>query len=149
MEARDNSDHSGRAWLTWGASHGFLAVVCGAFAAHGLDKFCVEKYADVAPRTIAGQTIPASYKYLSDFKTAAEYQMYHALALLAVGLLATRQPRRSLQVAGWCFQFGILLFSGSLYLLVLSGVTRLGMVTPIGGVLLLVGWIALAISVRK
>jgi uncharacterized membrane protein YgdD (TMEM256/DUF423 family) len=134
---------SARCWLVTAAVLGGLAVVTGAFAAHGLDDFLLRKYADQT-RTVTGETIPAAVKYLADFRTAAEYQMYHALALLAVGLLALHRPCRSLTVAGYGFVIGIVLFSGSLYALVLTGVTKLGMVTPFGGVAFLVGWGALA-----
>lgn len=149
MNETSTKSSCGNGWLIWGAVNGFLAVTCGAFAAHGLDKFVVEKYADVPAKTVAGQEIPASYKYLQDFKTAADYQMYHALGLLAVGLLSLHGRRRSLQTAGWCFLVGILLFSGSLYLLVLTKTFWLGAITPIGGTLFLVGWVALALAGRN
>lgn len=132
-----------------GAALAGLAVVTGAFAAHGLDDVLIEKYQDLPDKMIAGQPFAASYKYLQDFKTAAEYQMYHALGLLAVGLLSLRGRRRSLEVAGWSFLIGIMLFSGSLYLLVLSGVFKLGAVTPFGGVTFIVGWVALLFGARS
>jgi uncharacterized membrane protein YgdD (TMEM256/DUF423 family) len=72
--------------------------------------------------------------------------MYHALALLALGVMMTRLEGRAVVVAGWSFTAGILIFSGSLYALALSGVTMLGAITPIGGVAFLIGWIALAIA---
>ena len=134
-----------RSWSTIGAVLAGLAVICGAFAAHGLDKYFPEKYGNET-RTVAGETVPAARKYLADFKTAAEYQMYHALGLLLIGALSGRQARRSLQVAGWSFLLGIVLFSGSLYALTLTGMTKLGAITPIGGTLFIVGWIALAIG---
>lgn len=139
----DSTMCNAKCWLVTAAVLGGLAVVTGAFAAHGLDDFLLTKYADQT-RTVTGQQIPAAVKYLGDFKTAAEYQMYHALALLAVGLLALHRPCRSLTVAGYGFVAGIVLFSGSLYVLVLTGVTKLGMVTPFGGLAYLVGWGALA-----
>ncbi|HEY2155885.1 MAG TPA: DUF423 domain-containing protein [Isosphaeraceae bacterium] len=118
---------SGSTWLRLGAILGFLSVACGAFAAHGLKDHLDERG-------------------LALFETAARYQMYHALALVAVGLLA-RGSRSSgaLCVAGYSFLAGILLFSGSLYALALSGVRWLGAITPFGGVLFLVGWAALAV----
>jgi uncharacterized membrane protein YgdD (TMEM256/DUF423 family) len=134
-------------WLPIGAVLGGLAVATGAFAAHGLDKVFAEKYRDAAPKMVAGREIPASWKYLQDFKTGAEYQMYHALALLAVGLAARGGRSRTLDVAGWSFLLGTVLFSGSLYILTLTGDTRWGMVTPFGGVLFLIGWSALALTV--
>lgn len=104
---------------------GFLAVALGAFAAHGLR--------DVL-----------SAEYLTVFQTGVHYQMVHALALLAVGMLLQKSPARSLRIAAWSFTLGILLFSGSLYALTLSGVRSLGMITPFGGVAFLIGWASLA-----
>lgn len=104
---------------------GFLAVGLGAFAAHGL-------------RNVL------SAEYLTVFQTGVHYQMVHALALLAVGMLLQKSPARSLRIAAWSFTLGILLFSGSLYALTLSGVRSLGMITPFGGVAFLVGWASLA-----
>ena len=104
---------------------GFLAVALGAFAAHGL-------------RNVL------SAEYLTVFQTGVHYQMVHALALLAVGMLLQKSPARSLRIAAWGFTLGIVLFSGSLYALTLSGVRSLGMITPLGGVAFLVGWAALA-----
>ena len=89
-------------WLFLGASLAGLAVAFGAFAAHGLDHYFVEKYAGET-RERAGVAVPAAQKYLDDFKTGARYQMYHALGLLAVGLLSQRDGGRSLNVAGWSF----------------------------------------------
>jgi uncharacterized membrane protein YgdD (TMEM256/DUF423 family) len=117
---------TGSTWLRLGAVLGFLAVACGAFAAHGLK----------------GRI---SADGLEVFETAARYQMYHALALVAVGLLAGRgRTSGALAVAGWSFSLGTVVFSGSLYALALSGVRWLGAITPLGGVLFLVGWLALA-----
>lgn len=116
-------------WLRIGAVWGFLAVAMGAFGAHGLK-----------PRVEAmGQ--------LANFQTAANYHMYMALAMLAVGLLqATGRSGTALSVAGWGFLIGSLIFSGSLYTLSLTGLKWLGAITPIGGTVILVGWIALAVS---
>ena len=133
-------------WLFLGASLAGLAVAFGAFAAHGLDHYFVEKYAGET-RERAGVTVPAAQKYLDDFKSGARYQMYHALGLLAVGLLSVERTRRSLQVAGWSFLLGILFFSGSLYALTITGQRGWGMVAPIGGILMMVGWAALAVAV--
>ncbi len=140
---------SGRFWLTSGAILAGLAVALGAFGAHGLDQVLKSVYAESDKRVIAGLEVPASWKYLQDFKTAAEYQLTHALALLAVGLLARDHSRRSLTVAGWSFIGGIVLFSGSLYVLVITGVRALGAITPLGGVLFLIGWASLAIAVAS
>ena len=132
-----------RFWLCLGAILAGTAVGAGAFAAHGLDGFFAKKYAG-QEREQAGVKVPASQKYLADFKTGAEYQMYHALALLAVGLLALQRPAPALTVAGWSFVVGIVLFSGCLYLLTITGQRWLGMIVPLGGTAFLVGWVALA-----
>ena len=137
---------SARFWLVSGSILAGLAVALGAFGAHGLDQLLKSVYAKDDMRTIAGLEVPASWKYLQDFKTAAEYQLTHSLALLAVGLLARDSSRRSLTVAGWSFLGGIVLFSGSLYVLAVTGIRVLGAITPFGGVLFLMGWTSLAIA---
>ncbi|WP_370280644.1 DUF423 domain-containing protein [Pontibacterium sp.] len=114
-------------FLLIAALSGLIAVALGAFGAHGLKGY-------LAP-------------YLMDvYQTGVQYQFYHTLALLVVAVLALREPGRALSVAGWSFTLGIVLFSGSLYLLALSGTHWLGAVTPIGGLAFLVGWAALAYS---
>jgi uncharacterized membrane protein YgdD (TMEM256/DUF423 family) len=134
-------------WFGVGAVLGGLAVAAGAYAAHGLDKKLAEKFRDAPPKLFAGREVPAAVAYVQDFKTGAEYQMYHSLALLAVGMAAFHAPKRTLlNLAGWCFLLGIVLFSGSLYVLALSGETRWGMVTPFGGLSFLIGWGALAVA---
>lgn len=133
-------------WMCLGAILAGTAVMTGAFAAHGLDAQFVEQYAGKT-KMVTGREIPLAEKFLRDFKTGAEYQMYHGLALLAVGLWSERRPSRAASMAGWCFVLGITLFSGSLYILTLTGVTKWGMVTPIGGVLFLFGWACLAVAV--
>ena len=112
---------SGRRCFSVGAIICGLAVGSGAFAAHGLDKFFVEKYADQT-REVGGQSVPLAAKFLNDFKTGAEYQMYHGLAIIAAGLLdeTAGQPVRR-TIAAWSFLLGIILFSGSLYVLTLTG----------------------------
>jgi uncharacterized membrane protein YgdD (TMEM256/DUF423 family) len=137
-----------KSWFTLGAVLAGLSVAAGAFAAHGLDGYFTEKYGSET-RIVAGKEVLRSEKYLADFKTAAEYQMYHSLALLAVGLLAARRPSVAANVAGWSFFLGNLLFSGSLYVLTLTGEPKLGMITPFGGVAFLVGWTALAVAAMK
>jgi uncharacterized membrane protein YgdD (TMEM256/DUF423 family) len=136
---------SGSGWISAGAIFCALGVGMGAFAAHGLDKVFVEKYAGQT-RQVGGETVPLAAKFLHDFKTGAEYQLYHGLALLAVGLFAERRSSRLLATAGWAFAVGILLFSGSLYVLTLSGVTKWGAVTPLGGLAFLIGWLAFALA---
>jgi uncharacterized membrane protein YgdD (TMEM256/DUF423 family) len=114
-----------RSWILIGALSAALAVITGAFAAHGL-----RGHIDAAGLAI--------------WETASRYQMVHALALVAVGLASERLRGRVLAAAGVCFLLGTLLFSGSLYALVLSGVRGLGAVTPIGGVAFIAGWLCLA-----
>lgn len=133
---------NGSSWLTTGAVLAGLAVGLGAFAAHGLNDLFATQYADAEPRKVAGVEIPASLKYLEDFKTGAEYQMYHALGIIGVGLLmrSSKNRNRSLNAAGWSFLIGIIVFSGGLYLLTTTGQRWLGAIVPIGGVAFLVGW---------
>lgn len=134
-------------WLCIGAVLAGLSVAAGAFAAHGLDRWFAEKYRDRPPKNVAGREVPASWRYLEDFKTGAQYQMDHALAIVAVGLAAARSLRRRLfNLAGWSFLLGIILFSGSLYVLAMTGESLWGMVTPFGGTLFLVGWALLALA---
>ena len=116
-----------RTFLFIGALLGGVGVGLGAFGAHGLK----------------GRL---SQEMLAVFETGVRYQMYHALALLVLGAMMTRLEGRAVVVAGWSSTAGILIFSGSLYALALSGVTMLGAITPIGGVAFLAGWLALAIA---
>ena len=112
-----------------GAALGAIGVAMGAFGAHMLkDK--------VEPRM------------LEIWSTATQYQLWHALAIVAVALLVAREGGNTTaaRVAGGAFTFGVAAFSGSLFVLVLTGKTWLGAVTPIGGTSLIVGWIALAIA---
>ena len=145
-----------KCWLTIGAVLAGLSVAAGAFAAHGLDRHFHEVYADQTFEKKVTRDgvekivsrVPLAQKYLADFKTGAEYQMYHGLALLAVGLLAQVRRSKSLEVAGCCFVLGCLGFSGGLYAYALTGIKGIGMfVVPCGGVLFLAGWTALAYSV--
>ncbi len=136
-------------WLCCGAVLAGLAVALGAFAAHGLEKSLLILYPPSETRTIAGLTVPAAWKYLQDFKTGAEYQLTHAIALLVIGLLARDGSRRALEVAGWSFLLGSVFFSGSLYALTLTGVKAWGAVAPMGGILFLVGWASLAVAVTR
>jgi uncharacterized membrane protein YgdD (TMEM256/DUF423 family) len=116
-----------RLWLVAGAINGFLAVALGAFAAHGLSK-------RLEPRM------------LEIFEIGVRYQMYHGLALLAVAWLVSRGQTGLGAACGYCFLGGIVVFSGSLYALALTGVKMLGAVTPFGGVALLAGWGLLALA---
>ena len=138
-------------WLRTGALLAGLAVAAGAFAAHGLDRPLFEKYADQTYEkkvngTVVSQ-VPLAQKYLADFKTGAEYQMYHGLALLAVGLLAQVRTSRMLTIAGICFAAGCVGFSGGLYAYALTGTKWIGQfIVPAGGILYLAGWIAFVAS---
>ncbi len=135
---------SGRSgWAVTGAVLAGLAVVTGAFAAHGLPPVLQDIYG-TQTRTVNGEDVLAWKKYLADFGTAAEYQMYHSIGLLVMGLISNVKCLRARAVAAWSFLLGTLLFSGSLYVLVLTGQRWLGMITPIGGVLFIVGWLSLA-----
>lgn len=145
IEPGKDGDMLTRHWLWIAAVLGGLAVVVGAFAAHGLESHLQKKYAGQT-QSRAGERMSAARKYLGDFETGARYQMYHALALLGVGLLAQRRTKWSVEVAGWSFLLGTVLFSGSLYALVLTGQTWWGIVAPFGGGLLIFGWAALAMA---
>lgn len=135
------------AWITAGAVLAGLAVVAGAFGAHGLDRRFAAQYADAPARSVGGMDVPASYKALEDFNTAARYHMYHALGLIAVGLLLANGRKRSLIAAAWLFVGGIVLFSGGLYLYTLTGQRFWGIgPPPVGGLLMIAGWISLAIG---
>jgi len=116
-----------RGFLMLAAFFGFTGVGLGAFAAHGLKA-----------RLTA--------EYLAIFHTGVTYQLVHTLALLGVALLAVQIPGRLITWAGVSFTIGILLFSGSLYLLTLTGVSKLGIITPFGGLAFLVGWLCLGIA---
>lgn len=140
-----------RCWLTIGALLAGLAVAAGAFAAHGLDRRFYDKYAGMTyekKATVVGletvvSTVPLAQKFLADFKTGAEYQMYHGLALLAVGLLAAQRPSKRLNFAGCCFLGGCFGFSGGLYVYTLTNTKWVGMIiVPLGGTLFLIGWAA-------
>jgi len=125
---------------------GALGVSMGAFGAHGVESYFANTY-EGRTHQVLGQDVPTAEKYLTDYKTAANYQMYHALALVAVGLLSQARPKRSLQMAGFCFVGGIVLFSGGLYVYTLADLKIVGMIpVPIGGTLFIVGWVALAIA---
>jgi uncharacterized membrane protein YgdD (TMEM256/DUF423 family) len=113
-----------------GALSAFIAVAAGAFGAHAL-----------RARLDLGM--------LAVFETGARYQMYHALALLAVAWAAGRWPGKLTSAAGWCFVAGTVLFSGSLYAMALTGQRALGAITPLGGVAFLSGWLCLALGARR
>ena len=131
-------------WLVLGALLGGLAVILGAFGAHGLEA-ALESQRQMAD----GLSEAEITKKLANWETAARYQMYHALALVGVGLLTSRRCGRAINVAGSTFTLGTLIFSGCLYLLVLTGHKWLGAVVPLGGALLITGWVCLAVAVWR
>ena len=115
-----------KALVAAGAINAGLAVAAGAFAAHGLrDRL--------------------EARALEIFETAARYQMYHALAMILAAVIATSGAK----TAGWIFQVGIVVFSGSLYVLALTGVRWLGAITPLGGLAFLAGWALLVWTVSR
>jgi uncharacterized membrane protein YgdD (TMEM256/DUF423 family) len=128
---KSNSFPTNRLPGTWigvtGAVFGLLAVALGAFGAHGLNS-----------RLPPGD--------MATFEVAVRYQMYHALGLVLVAVLTALVPGFRGKGVGWAFTLGILVFSGSLYALVLTDQRWLGALTPLGGVAFLVGWGALAWS---
>ncbi|HAD74776.1 MAG TPA: DUF423 domain-containing protein [Gemmatimonadetes bacterium] len=113
-----------------GAVAALIGVTVGAFGAHGL----------------RDRLTPAD---LDIFETGVRYHMYHALGLFAVAWVASRWPSGATTIAGWAFIIGIVVFSGSLYTLVLTGQRWLGAVTPVGGVALIAGWAALGWAVLR
>jgi uncharacterized membrane protein YgdD (TMEM256/DUF423 family) len=119
-----------RLFFILGSLMAFLAVALGAFAAHGL-------------RTRLSQDLFAI------FEVGVRYHMYHALGLLGVAWACSRWPDSGAQWAGWAFVVGIVVFSGSLYLLSITGIRWLGAITPIGGVAFLIGWILLVWAAVK
>ena len=153
------SDMSARTCLSLAAALAFLAVVFGAFGAHGLSGsdsksgYLERRYSDMQPKNVSGMQLPPAYKYLQDFRPGVRYHMWHSLALFGVGLLIQRRPSRLLSAAAWCFIGGIVFFSGALYVLVIcgpkfGGITW-GMIAPIGGTLQLVGWALLTVAVLR
>lgn len=119
-----------RRWLFLSAVLGFLGVMLGAFAVHGLETRLSERM-------------------LANFETGARYQMYHALAMGLAAFAMRGRAARLANAAGFLFLTGIVLFSGSLYVMALTGITKLGMVTPLGGLSMMAGWMALALAALK
>jgi uncharacterized membrane protein YgdD (TMEM256/DUF423 family) len=122
-------------FLVAGAIAGGLAVGLGAFGAHGLEAFTHDE------------------KILHGFQTGVQYQFYHALSLLALAIIYEKMPNKWIKWSGSCFITGIILFSGSLYLLTLlkisesAAVKFIGPVTPLGGIFFLAGWLFLLMGV--
>lgn len=118
-------------FIILGAINAFMAVALGAFGAHGLE----------------GKIEP---KYLKTWETGVQYQMFHALGLVAVGILCGNISASSLlSWSGWLMLAGTILFSGSLYVLSISGIKVLGAITPLGGVAFLISWILLIVFAAK
>lgn len=119
-----------RIFFALGSGLAGLAVVLGAFGAHGLRR-----------------RVPPDL--LAVFETGVRYHFYHALALLAVAWAASRWPSPAVTASGWLFACGIAVFSGTLYVLTLSGARWLGAVTPLGGLAFVAGWVLLAWGVAR
>ncbi len=117
-------------WLISGAAFALLSVALGAFGAHAL-KNVLDAYSKAI------------------YETAVQYQMFHALALLAVGILQHVYKQLDFSRSGYAFFIGILIFSGSLYILAVSGVRWLGAITPLGGVAFILGWAMLIWKLLK
>lgn len=118
-------------FLIIGAINAMLAVALGAFGAHGLEGKISEKYLEV-------------------WKTGVQYQMFHAMGLFVIAFLLSKFPQSSLLTAsGWIMFAGIVLFSGSLYVLSTSGIKVLGAITPLGGVAFIVAWILIIVAAVK
>ncbi|WHX25959.1 DUF423 domain-containing protein [Virgibacillus halodenitrificans] len=117
-------------FLLLGVINGFLAVALGAFGAHGLEG-------------------KISEKALATWEKAVNYQMFHTMALLVTGLLATKITGSGISWAGWMFFIGIILFSGSLYIYSTTAIKTFAMITPLGGVAFLIGWVILGTVIVK
>lgn len=117
-------------FLLLGVINGFLSVALGAFGAHGLEG-------------------KISEKAIATWEKAVNYQMFHTMALFVVGLLLTKYEGTSFVAAGWLFLVGIILFSGSLYIYATTGIKTFAMITPLGGVAFLIGWVCLGYAIVK
>lgn len=124
LMSKDNAMHL---FVLFAAAFGLLGVIAGAFGTHGLES----------------QLDPDQ---LDAWKTGARYQMYHALALFGTAWIAGQLDATAPVFAGWMFVAGIVVFSGSLYLLAVTGIDSLGAITPFGGLALMLGWGALFVA---
>ena len=129
--AKETIHQMTKAFLLIGSVTGALSVMIGAFGAHAL-------------KDLLTQT-----NRLDTFETAVKYQFYHALALILLGLLMVKETNKFYTYSGYGFIAGIIIFSGSLYILSLTGTTKWGAVTPFGGLALIIGWIMMAIGIAK
>jgi uncharacterized membrane protein YgdD (TMEM256/DUF423 family) len=120
-----------KTFIIIGAINAFLAVALGAFGAHGLEGRVEQKYLEI-------------------WKTGVTYQMFHATGLLIVGVLLGRLPANALlSWSGWMMVIGIILFSGSLYVMTLTKISILGAITPLGGLSFLAAWILIVVAAVK
>ncbi|HET8932962.1 MAG TPA: DUF423 domain-containing protein [Polyangiales bacterium] len=124
-----------RLFLALAGLNGFLGVMLGAFGAHGLRNSLA--------------SAPDGVRRMEVWETGAHYQLVHAVALAVIAALATRFQSQALPAAGYLFQAGILLFSGSLYVISLTGIRQFGAITPFGGLCFLAGWISVIIAAFK
>ncbi|WP_442483211.1 DUF423 domain-containing protein [Aeoliella sp. SH292] len=132
---------SAKFWLVVACVAGALGVVLGAFGAHGVPSFLEDQGYDAA--TVASR--------LEEFETAARYHLYGALFLLGVALVADRVPGRATTIAGWTMLAGMLVFCGAVYAVALVPPnlrSTFGMMAPIGGTLMIAGWVSLAFAAR-
>jgi uncharacterized membrane protein YgdD (TMEM256/DUF423 family) len=120
-----------RLFLQAGSILGAIGVMVGAFGAHALKAMLTE----------SGR--------FDTFETGVRYQFYHAIALILVGILSKEFVSKTINYAGYCFLVGVLIFSGSLYLICFTGINAFGAIAPIGGTLMVVGWLLLFWSVLK
>jgi len=118
-------------FLIIGSILGGTGVMIGAFGAHAL------------------KNILENSGRMETFETAVKYQFYHALALILLGILISNQHHHYYQYSGYSFALGTLIFSGSLYILCMTGITKFGMITPIGGLLMIAGWLFLLLGILK
>jgi uncharacterized membrane protein YgdD (TMEM256/DUF423 family) len=117
-------------FIILGSANAMLAVILGAFGAHSMKQRLTDQS-------------------LAIFDTAVQYHFYHSLGLILVGLIATQLPSSGIKYSAWLMMGGIVLFSGSLYLLALSGIRQFGMITPLGGICFIAAWLTLMLSVYR
>jgi uncharacterized membrane protein YgdD (TMEM256/DUF423 family) len=124
-----------RLFLALAGLNGFLGVMLGAFGAHGLRNSLA--------------SAPDGARRIEVWQTGAHYQLVHAVALALIAVLASRFQSQALPVSGYLFQAGILLFSGSLYVVAFTGIRTFGAITPVGGLCFLAGWLSVIIAAFK
>ncbi len=118
-------------FLIIGSVFGALSVMIGAFGAHAL------------------KSVLMANQRIDTFDTAVKYQFYHTFAIIVVALLTQKSTNKWLELAGWSFTVGIIIFSGSLYALSITNIGKLGAITPIGGVFMIAGWLFILVSILK